>query len=155
MKKNSIVFFAVLATALSALSGCAVHNRVSFQDQLQFTIINNTSIELQILSDGRVTEYKLSDGRKSRVLPSAETTVLGYYAYMGEREIVVSARGICPDIGFVHVLYDTNRRFPCRPGQVVGNQYGGRLFVYGDGTRRRAESWMIEGVRPLTGGLSF
>ena len=146
MKKNLLNFFAVLATAVfGLLSGCAVHNRVGWQEQLTFTIINNTSIEMEVLANGRV----------SKSISPAETTSLGFYNFMGSREVTMSVRGRCPTNGIVYIGLNRDRTISCKPGEIVGNTYGRPIWVTGDGTYRRAESWTIDGVRPLSGGLLY
>lgn len=150
--KNKGLLAILLATIF--LNGCAVRSggRWQMSPRLSLTppiltvvVTNNTFYSLSFSENGEpvmLQNPQTKEWKDAYVLPGG-TVSRGYYSFIGSRQIVLTARAICPAGGIPPKPGQPNTG--CNAGDYVGTE--SRSFYLYSGSDYRAENWEVNYVR--------
>ncbi|MFA6269644.1 MAG: hypothetical protein WC657_00325 [Candidatus Paceibacterota bacterium] len=146
--KTSILF---LALSVMFLTGCVAArggagwgrlSSIATPPILTVVLTNNTTVPIEVYENGQVVAFKTTTGQfVNAIIPSGVTVSRGYYNFLGRRDIVITARGICPP-----TPSEADRKSAgCQPGQYAGT--ASRRFTIRTDGRWHTEAWEINYLR--------
>jgi len=154
--ENKKVLAIVVPWILS--SGCAARSGGRWQMSPRFSltppiltvvVTNNTVFPLSFSENGEpvmVQNPQTKEWKDAYVLPGG-TVSRAYYVFIGSRQIVLTARAICPAGGLPPKPGQPNTG--CNAGDYAGTE--SRTFYLYSGSDYRAENWMVNNLQAPRG----